>query len=89
MFRLFLLLYICTLGSLLDYLDFLFNPDTFDYSKINTADYMWCNFINSDKYREIILNHKQEFWSREDEKRIRLGFGSNFENRVAYKYLFD
>lgn len=72
-----------------DYLDFLFNPDTFDYSKINTADYMWCNFINSDKYREIILNHKPEFWSREDEKRIRLGFGSNFENRVAYKYLFD
>ena len=38
---------------------------------------------------KIILIHKPEFWSREDEKRIRLGFGSNFENRVAYKYLFD
>lgn len=72
-----------------DYLDFLFYPDSFDYSKITTADYMWCNFINSDKYRKTILKHKSKFWSRDDEKRIRLGFGSNFENRVAYKYLFD
>ncbi|MBE6845920.1 MAG: hypothetical protein E7508_09510 [Ruminococcus sp.] len=72
-----------------DLLDFLFNPDSFDYSKINIANYMWCNFINSDKYREIILNHKSEFWSKDDEKRIRLGFGDDFEKRVAYKYLFD
>ena len=27
------------------YLDFLLNPESFDYSKINTADYMWGNFI--------------------------------------------
>ncbi len=72
-----------------DYLEFLFDPDSFDYSKITTADYMWCNFINNDKYRETILKHKSEFWSKDDEKRIRLGFGSNFENRVVYKYLFD
>lgn len=71
------------------YLDFLFAPDSFDYSKITTADYMWCNFINNENYREIILKHKSEFWSEEDEKRIRLGFGSDFENRVTYKYLFD
>lgn len=72
-----------------DYLDFIFNPDTFNYSKITTADYMWCNFINNDNYREIILHHKAEFWSNDDEKRIKLGFGSDFENRVTYKYLFD
>ena len=71
------------------YLDFLFNPDTFNYNKITTADYMWCNFINNDNYREIIIHHKTEFWSDDDEKRIKLGFGSNFENRVTYKYLFD
>lgn len=72
-----------------DYLDFLFNPETFDYSKINIADYMWCNFINSDKYRDIILKHKSDFWSKKDEKRIELGFGGPFENQIAYKYLFD
>ena len=71
-----------------DYLDFLLNPETFDYSKINTADYMWCNFINSDKYRDTILIHKSDFWSIGNEKRIQLGFGSSFENMVAYKYLF-
>lgn len=71
------------------YLDFLLNPDSFDYSKINTADYMWCNFIANDKFRERILEHKSEFWSKEDEKRIELGFGGSFENQIAYKYLFD
>ena len=50
---------------------------------------MRCNFINNDKYRKIILKHKTEFWSKDDEKRIKLGFGTDFENRTAYKYLFD
>lgn len=71
------------------YLDFLLNPESFDYSKINTADYMWCNFIANDKFRGKILEHKSEFWSKEDEKRIELGFGGAFENQIAYKYLFD
>lgn len=70
------------------YLDFLFNPGSFDYSSINTADYMWCNFIKSNEYRDIILKHKSEFWTKENEKRIELGFGSSFENMIAYKYLF-
>lgn len=72
-----------------DYLYFLFYPDLFDYSKITTADYMWCNFINNNKYRDLNLKHKSEFWTEDDVKRISLGFGSNFENRCAYKYLFD
>ena len=71
------------------FLDFLFNTDTFDYSKINIANSMWCNLINSPKYRGIILEHKKDFWSKEEEKRIKLGFGGDFENRIAYKYLFD
>ena len=50
---------------------------------------MWCNFINSEKYRNLILKHRNEFWNKDEEKRIELGFGSSFENRVAYKYLFD
>lgn len=71
------------------YLDFLFNPDTFDYSKINIADYMWCNIINSPNYRVTILKHKSAFWNKDEERRIKLGFGGNFENMIAYKYLFD
>lgn len=71
------------------YLDFLLNPESFDYSRINTADYMWCNFINSNEYRDAILKHKSDFWNKESEKRIELGFDSSFENMIAYKYLFD
>lgn len=71
------------------YLSFLFNPDTFDYSKISTTDTMWCNIINNEYYRKIILPHKSEFWTKEDEKRIELGFGDNWENRIVYKYLIE
>ena len=72
-----------------NYLDFIFNPDSFDYRKIKTADYMWCNFINSKKYRNTILKHKADFWNKDEEKRIELGFGGDFEKRVVYKYLFE
>ena len=72
-----------------DYLEFIFNPKTFDYKKIKISDKMWCNFINNDYYRDRILQHKEQFWNKNEEKRIELGFGTSFENRVAYKYLFD
>ncbi|WP_278461081.1 hypothetical protein, partial [Ruminococcus bicirculans (ex Wegman et al. 2014)] len=58
------------------------------YRRIKTSDYMLFNFINSNEYRDIILKHKSEFWTKENEKRIELGFGSSFENMIAYKYLF-
>lgn len=72
-----------------DYLEFIFKPEAFDYKKITISDNMWCNFINNDYYRKRILEHRREFWNKDEEKRIELGFGSSFENRVAYKYLFD
>lgn len=72
-----------------DYLEFIFRPESFDYKKIKISDNMWCNFINNKKYRKRILKHRSEFWNKDEEKRIALGFGSSFENRVAYKYLFD
>ena len=71
------------------YLEFIFKPESFDYKKIKISDNMWCNFINNNNYRKRILEHKSEFWNKDEEKRITLGFGSSFENRVAYKYLFD
>lgn len=72
-----------------DYLEFIFNPKSFDYRKIKISDYMWCKFINNEKYRNRILEHRNEFWNKDEEKRIVLGFGTPLENRVAYKYLFD
>lgn len=72
-----------------DYLEFIFKPESFDYKKIKISDNMWCHFINNSKYRNYILKHKSEFWNKDEEKRIILGFGSSFENRIAYKYLFD
>ena len=76
-------------SNMSDYLKFIFNPESFDYRNIKISDFIWCNFLNNNHYRERILEHKSEFWNKEEEKRIELGFGSSFENRVAYKYLFN
>ena len=51
-----------------DYLEFIFNPKSFDYRKIKISDYMWCNFINNEKYRNRILEHRNEFWNKDEEK---------------------
>ena len=59
------------------------------YSKVDTADVMWCNFFNIDEYRNILLKHKSDYWNDDKERRIKLGFGSSFEHRVVYKYLFE
>lgn len=72
-----------------DYIKFIFEPDKFDYSKVDTADIMWCDFFNIDEYRNILLKHKSDYWNADKERRIELGFGSSFEHRVVYKYLFN
>jgi hypothetical protein len=72
-----------------DYVWFIFEPDKFDYSKVDTADVMWCNFFTIDEYRNILLKHKSDYWNEDKERRIELGFGSSFEHRVVYKYLFE
>lgn len=72
-----------------DYIRFIFDPNKFDYSRVDTADIMWCNFFNNDEYRNILLKHKSDYWNKDKERRIKLGFGSSFEHRVVYKYLFE
>lgn len=72
-----------------DYIKFIFEPDKFDYSKVDTADVMWCNFFNIEEYRNILLKHKSDYWNADKVRRIELGFGSSFEHRVVYKYLFE
>lgn len=43
-----------------DFLDFALDPDNFDYSKVNTADYMWGNFIYTPKYKPYFIKHRKE-----------------------------
>lgn len=52
------------------YLEFIFKPDSFDYKNIKISDTMWCNFINNKYYRKRILEHRSEFWNKDEEKRI-------------------
>ena len=43
-----------------DFLDFALDPENFDYSKVDTANYMWENFIYSTKYKPYFIKHRKE-----------------------------
>lgn len=46
-------------------LSFLINPDEFDYSKIDTSDYMWVNFFRNKKHADKLIEHRKDIINRE------------------------
>ena len=43
-----------------EHLSFMVNPETFDYSRVNTENYMWQNLIYSKDYQPFFVEHKSE-----------------------------
>ena len=46
-------------------LSFLVNPDEFDYSKIDTSDYMWVNFFRNKDFADKLIEHREDIISKE------------------------
>ena len=51
-----------------EHLDFMLNPDDFDYSKVNLDHYMWENLIYTDEYQPYFIKHKDEILTEDLEK---------------------
>lgn len=43
------------------YLEFIFNPNEFDYSNVDITIYTWYNLFLNEKYRNILIEHKEKF----------------------------
>ena len=44
-----------------EHLSFMVNPETFDYSQVNTENYMWQNLIYSKEYQPYFVKHKRRY----------------------------
>ena len=67
------------------HLDFLLNPDGFDYSKVDFSNYMWMNFAKYPKQLKLFITHKDKILPKllarnksgsisEDEKKLLIRF---------------
>ena len=71
------------------FLDFALNPDDFDYSSIDTANYMWENFIISPKYKQYFKEHRNEILTDSLENIFRCEAELRGQQKIVYGILLS
>ena len=64
-------------------------PKEFDYSKVNTNNYMWQNLIYSPMYKQYFLEHKKEILSDDLRKVFDLGLETRDQQKIVYGLLLE
>ena len=70
-------------------LSFMMNPESFDYSLVNTEHYMWQNLIYSKEYQPYFVEHKREILSDDLRKRFALGVATEDQQKIVYGILLN
>ena len=69
------------------YLQFVLNPEDFDYSKVETNEEIWQHFIASEKYRPYFIAHKSEIITPELKREFELGVETKEQHKIIYGML--
>ena len=72
-----------------DHLSFILDPEAFDYSQVNTENYMWQNLIFSKEYQHYFIEHKGEVLSDDLRKSFDLGVATEAQQKIVYGVLLD
>ena len=72
-----------------EHLDFMLNPDDFDYSKVNLDHYMWENLIYTDEYQPYFIEHKDEILTENLEKVFSNNKADKNCQKIVYGILLD
>lgn len=67
-----------------DYLQFLIDPDNFDFSKVDTSDYMWVNFFRHSEFNHLLIEHKKEILT----EKLEMSFSNELNNLEQAKIVF-
>lgn len=70
-------------------LSFMVNPEAFDYSLVNTENYMWQNLIYSKEYQHYFIAHKTEVLSDDLRKVFDLSLASKDQQKIVYGVLLN
>ena len=65
------------------------SPETFDYSQVDTGNYMWQNLIYSKEYQPYFIAHKSDVLSEELRKNFKLGVATNDQQKIVYGILLE
>jgi hypothetical protein len=71
-----------------EFLLFFFDDPTFDYSKIDFTHYMWGNIVNSAKFTEQFIRHK-EIIVPVIQRHIEIDVATELERKLLYGVLLD
>lgn len=71
------------------HLQFILNPQEFDYSKVDINNYMWQNLIYTPEYKKYFLEYKDDILSAELENVFSLGNASTDQQKIVYGILLD
>lgn len=72
-----------------EHLQFMLNPDDFDYTYVDTSNYMWQNLIYSSYYKDYFLEHKKELISDELRMLFDMGVETREQQKIVYGLLLD
>ena len=70
------------------YLQFLLDPENFDYSQVDFSNYMWENFARHEKYMNCFIAHKNAIIPK-IQSRIKSEEASESEKKILYGFLLD
>ena len=70
-------------------LQFMLNPESFDYSNVDVDQYMWQNLIYSKEYREYFVKHKKDFLSPRVNDIFSMGLSTTDQQKIVYGILLD
>ena len=71
------------------YLQFILDPEHFDYSQIDTSDYMWDNLFKSKQYRKYFIKHKKEILSDNLKNIFETERDNRAQQKIVYGVLLD
>ena len=71
------------------YLQFMLNPNEFNYSAVNTENYMWQNLIYSKQYGKYFIEHKESILSLELKRIFKLDLASSEQRKIVYGVLLE
>ena len=71
-----------------DQLDFLLDPENFDYSKIKTDNYMWVNIMRNKEYLDVLKKHDNTIVLNL-KKAILNGYATEEQKIMLYRYFLS
>ena len=72
-----------------DFVSFILEPKSFDYSKVDIDDYMWQNLVYSKKYQHYFIEHKDEIINDKLKRVFELGIDNRDQQKIVYGILMD